>query len=75
MPIPNNYFRVQGTMETFTFDDSSPESVESALAEAQVLAHRLRTVRGIPTILVWRKAPSVGPMPVVGEPLDRGSFN
>ncbi len=75
MSKPNNYFRVQGTLDTFTFDESSPESVEAALAAARGLAHRRRTVRGAPAILVWRPTPAAKGVPAVGEPLDQHSIN
>jgi hypothetical protein len=66
---PNNYFRVQGTLDVFTFDEGSPESVDAALKEAAALAHRNRTARFFPSVLVWRRFnhPQVRSMPAVGE--------
>jgi hypothetical protein len=67
----NNYFRVQGSLETFTFDEGSPESVQAALKAARSLAIRQRTVRGTPAILVWRptSAPDARSIPVIGDVL------
>ncbi len=65
----NNYFRVQGSLETFSFDESSSESVKEALKAARSLANRQRTIRGVPAVLVWRptSAPEARSIPVVGE--------
>lgn len=67
----NNYFRVQGSLHTFGFDEGSPESVKEALKNARAAAGRQRTPRGTPAILVWRatSAPDARAIPVVGETL------
>jgi uncharacterized alpha-E superfamily protein len=66
----NNYFRVQGSLETFTFDEDSPESVHAALRDARSSANRQRGVRGVPAVLVWRRTsaiPDAVSIPAVGE--------
>jgi len=67
----NNYFRVQGSLEMFTFDESSPESVDEALRAASELAARYRTPRYMPAVLVWRRTPlpQARSLPLIGEPL------
>lgn len=67
----NNYFRVQGSLEMFTFDESSPESVDAALSAASELAARYRTPRQTPAVLVWRRTslPQTRSLPTIGEPL------
>lgn len=65
----NNYFRVQGTLETFTFYDGSAESVETALAAAKAMANYHRSSR-VPAVLVWRRTthPEARSLTVIGEP-------
>ncbi len=68
--LPNNYFRVQGTQETFTFDDKDGDSVELALAQARQRAHYHRGAR-VPEVLVWRRSshPAARSIAVIGDPV------
>lgn len=65
----NNYFRVQGSLHTFGFDEGSEESVRDALEKARAFAKRQRTPRGTPAVLVWRRtsSPDARSIPAVGE--------
>jgi hypothetical protein len=64
----NNYFRVHGTTECFTFHDSDPGSLAIALAEATSRASYHRGAR-TPPVLVWRRVshPEASSLSVIGE--------
>ncbi len=68
MTAHNNYFRVQGTTDCFTFHDSDALSLERALAGAQERASYHRAAR-LPAVLVWRRTshPGVRSLAQVGE--------
>lgn len=68
MAAHNNYFRVHGTVDFFTFDDSDPDSLASALAQAVGRANYHRSSR-TPEILVWRRTshPSVCSLSQIGD--------
>ncbi len=68
MAAHNNYLRVQGTTDCFTFHDSDPVSVASALAAAVARANYHRAAR-VPAILVWRRTshPDLRPLTQIGE--------
>lgn len=65
----NNYFRVQGTLETFTFDEADQDSVAVALSQAKERANYHKSAR-VPAILVWRpsKHPDAKSLTVIGQP-------
>lgn len=66
----NNYFRVQGTLETFTFDEGDQDSLLTALSAARTRAEYHRSAR-VPAVLVWRrsKSPEARALSVIGEPI------
>jgi len=69
MAAHNNYLRVQGTLDCFTFHDSDPDSVSAAVKAASERASYHRAAR-VPAILVWRRTqhPEIRALAVIGEP-------